>query len=113
MREHNAAIQTNFTTETLVTGSGQHVARTYPKKAGVVIPAGGVVAMDGGEAVEFDPAGELPVKGVAILKADEDDVSVSLCVFGSVRRHLLTVKGGAAPNAAALEKLEERHIYGA
>lgn len=113
MPTHNASIQMSHTVETVITGNGPHIVRSYPKKAGVAIPAGRVAALEENKAIEFDPAGELPVKGVAVVKADADDVSVSLCVFGSVRRHLLTVKDGAEPDSAVLEKLEDRHIYGA
>ncbi|SHI60733.1 hypothetical protein [Halodesulfovibrio aestuarii] len=112
MGDHNASVQHSYTVETVITGSGPHIVRTYPKKAGVEIPHGCVAAMDTGEAVGFDPAGTLTVvKGVSTKDAAAEDPSVTLCVFGGVRRDLVTVTGGAKPDDAVFEKLEERHIY--
>ncbi|KAF1073250.1 hypothetical protein [Halodesulfovibrio sp. MK-HDV] len=111
MGKHNASVQHSYTVEIVISGSGPHVVRTYPKKAGVVIPFGGIAAMSSAEAIEFDPSGDLAVKGIATKAAAADDVSVTLCVLGGVKRELVTVKDNAALDAAITVKLEERHIY--
>jgi|GEM_PF-5818056 hypothetical protein len=108
---HDAVVRVRHTVTSVTTGAGPHIEREYPKKADAVIPMGAVVALDAGEAVVYDPAGALPIKGVATLNANADEPGISLCVLGRVRADLLTVSGGAAPDAATLAKLEERHIY--
>lgn len=108
---HDAVVRTSLELTSVTTGQGPHIEREYPKKADAVIPMGALVALEAGEAIVFDPAGVLPVKGVATRAADAADPGISLCVFGRVRNELLTVSGGGAPDAAALAKLEERHVY--
>lgn len=108
---HDAVVRTSHTVTSVTTGAGPHIEREYPKKADAVIPMGAVVALDAGEAVVYDPAGALPVKGVASRQADAADPGVTLCVLGRVRGDLLTVSGGGAPDADALVMLEERHVY--
>jgi len=111
MREHNASVQYSFKAETVITGAGPHIIRSYPKQAGAVIPFGGIAAMDSNEAIEFDPAGALAVKGIATRAAAAEDTSVLLCVLGEVKQDLVSVKAAAALDASIMEKLEERHIY--
>lgn len=111
MGVHDATMRTSHMVVSVTTGPGPHIEREYPKQADAVIPMGALVALDAGAAVVYDPAGALDIKGVATRAADAADPGISLCVLGRVRTDLLTVSGGAAPDAAVLTKLEERHIY--
>lgn len=113
MSVHDAVVRTSHTVVSVTTGTGPHIEREYPKQADAVIPMGALVALDAGAAVIYDPAADpaQTVKGVATRDAAATDPGISLCVLGRVRADLLTVSGGAAPDAAALAKLEERHIY--
>lgn len=106
MADFEASVQKSISEDHIVTGSGPHFVRTYPKKADATIVFGELVALENGELIPYDPLGALEIRGVATT-AEEP---IQVCTFGSVTRSLLVVDG-AAPDAATMEKLEERHIY--
>lgn len=112
MSEHNANIGSTYAREkTIKSGVGPHIERGYFCAMDAAFEAGTIFAMDGDNAVGWDPAGALKIKGVILNNVEAGDGAVHSLVLGGVNGAHLKLASGDPVLSEHVTALEERHIY--